>query len=65
VNYVYNQEGHKIEHQWIALSDPNDQSFSEVTGYLKLSASVASEVDEQIPLVEDPGSGNEEIMMPP
>ena len=64
-SYIYNQENHCIEHQWIALSDPNDANFSDVTGYLKISASVAHEADKQIELGEDDSAGSESIMMPP
>lgn len=46
LTYIYMMKDHTMEHQWIALSDPASENFSEVTGYMKLSISVAGEGDE-------------------
>jgi hypothetical protein len=64
--YIYMMKEHTMEHQWIAMSDPSSDNFSEVTAYMKLSISVAGEGDEQKPLEEEPaGTGNDKVMMPP
>ena len=64
--YIYMMKEHTMEHQWIAMSDPASDNFSEVTAYMKLSISVAGEGDEQKPLEEEPaGTGNDKVMMPP
>ncbi len=35
-------------HKWLALSNPNSESFNEVAGYLKISITIAATGDEQI-----------------
>jgi hypothetical protein len=45
VAYVYFMNEHTMFHQWVALSNPSSASFNEVTGYLKLSISVAATGD--------------------
>lgn len=63
--YVYMMKNHAMLHQWIALSNPEAEDFSEVAAYMKLSITVAAAGDEQIPIeVEPPGSGNDKVMMP-
>ena len=44
---------HAMFHQWIALSNPLQANFNDITGYLKASISVVREGDEQVPLNED------------
>jgi len=39
---------HLLLHRWIALSNPNAENYAEITGYLKLSISIAASGDEQI-----------------
>jgi hypothetical protein len=63
--YVYQMEQHAMLHQWIALSDPSSDNFSEVTAYMKLSISVAAAGDEQIQIEEEVGGGDDKVMMPP
>jgi hypothetical protein len=63
--YIYMMKDHAMQHQWIAMSDPSSENFSEVTAYMKLSISVAAAGDEQIQLEEEVGSGNDKVMMPP
>lgn len=52
----------------MALSNPSSPNFNEVTGYLKLSISVAATGDEQVQITEDTGgdkTDEESILMPP
>ena len=37
---VYFKEKHAIQHQWIALFNPEGEDFSEITGNLKISMAV-------------------------
>ena len=37
---------HMLLHRWIALSDPSGDNFAEITGYLKISISIAASGDE-------------------
>lgn len=54
-------------HQWIALSNPNSEDYSQITGYLKLSISVACTGDDQVEIKEDPGTAenDDNVLMPP
>lgn len=64
--YIYMMKDHAMMHQWIALSDPSSEDFSEVNAYMKLSISVAAAGDEQIQIeAEPPGTKNDKVMMPP
>ena len=44
--YIYMMKDHAMLHQWIALSNPEAEDFSEVAAYMKLSISVAAAGDE-------------------
>lgn len=46
ITYIYFMEKHSLMHKWIALSNPSSPNFNEVTGYLKLSITVAATGDE-------------------
>ena len=35
--YIYFMKDHALMHRWLALSNPNSQSYNEVAGYLKIS----------------------------
>jgi len=48
ITFVYFKDKHTIQHQWIALSNPESDDFSEITGYLKLSINVQGPGDEQV-----------------
>ena len=37
---VYFSEDHKIEHVWLALQNPDGEDASQITGMLRVSASV-------------------------
>ena len=52
-------------HKWIILTNPESETFGEVTGQLKLSITVIGEGDEQIPIEEDPNPEKEEVIQPP
>lgn len=46
VAYIYFMPQHTMFHSWIVLSNPQSEFFEEVTGYMKLSISIASGGDE-------------------
>lgn len=48
LSYIYNMKDHLLLHQWIALSNPNSEDYAKITGYLKISISVACTGDEQV-----------------
>jgi hypothetical protein len=54
-------------HKWLALSNPSSPNFNEVTGYLKISITIAATGDEQVQITEDSGvdKTDDSIMMPP
>jgi hypothetical protein len=37
---------HSLMHKWLALSNPSSENFNEVSGYLKLSITIAATGDE-------------------
>ena len=37
---IYFKEKHALQHQWLALMNPEGEDFSEITGNLKVSISV-------------------------
>jgi hypothetical protein len=40
------KDKHVLEHQWIAINNPNGEDFAVICGYLKVSISVAASGDE-------------------
>jgi hypothetical protein len=65
VAYIYFMKDHLLLHKWLALSNPAAPNFDEVTGYLKISISVAATGDSQIQINEDTsGDTDTAIMMP-
>lgn len=42
LNYIYLMPKHAMLHKWIVMSNPESENFGEVTGYLKLSITVAN-----------------------
>jgi len=46
LSFIYNRKNHTMLHQWVALSNPKSEHYNEVTGYLKVSISVAATGDE-------------------
>lgn len=66
LSYIYFMKDHLLLHQWIAFSNPNSENYSEITGYLKVSVTVAASGDEQVQINEDDDGGNDDnVMMPP
>lgn len=65
---IYFAKEHCMEHQWLALSNPEGQDFNEITGYLKLSISVCGPGDDQVQLMEDKSgldnTDGDGVMMP-
>ena len=66
LSYIYFMKDHLLLHQWLAFSNPNSENYSEITGYLKVSISVAASGDEQVQINEDDdGANDDNVMMPP
>ena len=66
LSFVYLKKDHVLLHQWIAFSNPNSENYSKITGYLKVSISVACSGDEQVQIEEDDGvEGDDNVLMPP
>ena len=65
VTYIYFMKDHSLMHKWIALQNPQAENFNEVSGYLKLSITVAGAGDEQIQITEDHGNSDDSVLMPP
>lgn len=57
-----------MQHQWLALSNPEGKDFNEITGYLKISISIAGPGDDQVQLTDDPSgldkTDGDSILMP-
>lgn len=47
------------------MSNPESETFGEITGQLKLSITITGEGDEQIQIVDDPNPEKEDIIQPP
>lgn len=67
LTYIYFMKDHSLMHRWLALSNPSSDKYNEVTGYLKLSITIAGSGDEQIQITNDSGSDrtDEPVLMPP
>ena len=63
---VYFKEKHAIQHQWIALFNPEGEDFSEITGNLKISIAVQGPGDEQVQLNDQtgPDAADSVVLMP-
>lgn len=63
---VYFKEKHAIQHQWIALFNPEGEDFSAITGNLKISMAVQGPGDEQVQLSDQagPDSVDQVVLMP-
>jgi len=48
LTHIYFMKDHLMSHQWMALSNPNSEKYSEITGYLKVSISVICTGDKQV-----------------
>ena len=68
LSFVYFQDKHAVFNQWIGISNRNAKDFNEICGYLKISASVIGQGDEQVPLTDDYGidrTDKEVMLIPP
>lgn len=62
---VYFKDKHAIQHQWIALFNPESDDFSDITGNLKISISVQGPGDEQVQLNDQSGpDASDAVLMP-
>ena len=65
LSWLYSREDHALMHKWIIMSNPESDEFGEVTGYLKISITIAGEGDEQVPIVDDPNPDEDDVLQPP
>lgn len=68
LSFVYFKEKHAIFNQWVGLSNPNAKNFNELSGYLKISASVIAAGDEQVALMDYDGidrTDKDVMLLPP
>ena len=68
LSYIYFQDKHSIFKQWVGLSNPSVKNFNEISGYLKISASMVGPGDEQVPLDDEAGIDHTEtevMLLPP
>ncbi|CAG9316505.1 unnamed protein product [Blepharisma stoltei] len=65
--YIYSQKDHAIIHRWVVLSNPEDENFDVVRGYLKIGVSVLYEDDKAVDLAirEDMSIKDKEMLLPP
>ena len=63
---IYFKEKHAIQHQWIALFNPEGEDFSDITGNLRISIAVQGPGDEQVQLNDQsgPDSIDQVVLMP-
>ena len=64
--YFMNDQ-HAIQHQWIALTNPESSDPNAIKGYLKMSVAIQGPGDSSVKLTDDPGLENSEesqVMMP-
>ena len=52
MTYLYSLPDHSLVHQWIILSNPDSETFSDLKGYLKIGISVMHEDDKAIDLCQ-------------
>ena len=65
LSYIYLRKDHALMHKWLIMSNPESDDFGEVTGYLKISITVACEGDEQVAIEDDPNPGEDDVLQPP
>jgi hypothetical protein len=56
---VYFTDKNMLEHQWLALSNPESEDYQEIKGMLKMSIAVRGPGDEPYPL--NPQIGDKEV----
>jgi hypothetical protein len=65
LSFLYQQPDHSLMHKWIIMSNPESETFGEVTGQLKVSIVITGEGDEQVQITDDPNPEIEDIIQPP
>lgn len=68
LSFVYFKDKHAVFAQWVGLSNPTAKEFNELSGYLRISASVIGPGDEQIPLPDHEGidrTDRDVVLLPP
>jgi len=45
---IYFEDTHAIQHQWIALCNPESEDFGEISGYLKVSVAIQGPGDKTV-----------------
>ena len=65
LSYIYLKDQHALQHKWIVMSNPESEDFGEVTGFLKISITIAGGGDEQVPIEDDPNPTQEDFIQPP
>lgn len=65
ISYIYLMKDHAMLHKWICLTNPDSDNFGEITGYLKLSITVAAEGDTQVQITTDPKPDEMDVIEPP
>ena len=65
LSYIYLKDQHALQHKWIVMSNPESEDFGEVTGFLKISITIAGSGDEQVPIEDDPNPSDEDFIQPP
>jgi len=58
-------DNHALMHKWVIMSNPEAENFGEVTGYLKLSITIAASGDEQVSITDDPNPNEDDVIQPP
>jgi len=59
---IYQMKDHALMHKYIVMSNPESEDFGEVTGYLKLSITIAGGDDASVPIEDDPNPEKEDIL---
>lgn len=62
---IYLKENHALMHKWVVMSNPESEDFGEVTGFLKISITIAGGGDEQVSIEDDANPTEEDFIQPP
>lgn len=68
LSFIYFKDKHAIFNQWVGISNPTSKNFNELSGYLKISASVIAAGDEQVALMDGSSidrTDKEVMLLPP
>ena len=67
LTYIYSLPDHAMLHKWIVLSNPEENNYQQMRGYLKIGISLLHEEDKPVDLnrKEDPNSKDKDLMVPP